>query len=111
MKVALSTDFNPGTSPTDDLALMGTLGMSRMGMTSEEVLAAVTVNAAHAIARPDLGLLSPGCQADVVLWDSPSLEHLFWHYGSAHAATVIKKGEIVLERDVMPECAKLVRPA
>lgn len=111
VKVALSTDFNPGTCPTDDLALMGTLGMSRMGMTSEEALTAVTVNAAAAIARPDLGVLAPGCQADLVIWDAPSLEHLFWHFGAGHAATVIKKGQIVLDRDAAPECAKLVVPA
>ena len=111
VKVALSTDFNPGTSPTDDLALMGTLAMSRMGMTSEEVLAAVTLNAAHAIARPDLGLLAPGCQADVVIWDAPNLEHLFSHYGASHAATVFKRGEIALDRSAAPECAALVTPA
>lgn len=104
LKIALSTDFNPGTSPTDDLALMGTLAMSRMGMTSEEALAAVTINAAAAIARPDLGLLAPGCQADLVLWDAPSLEHLFWHFGTPHAAMVFKRGNVVFERDTAPEC-------
>lgn len=105
--IALSTDFNPGTSPTDDLALMGTLAMSTMGMTAAEALTAVTSDAAKAIARPDLGVLAPGQQADVVIWDAPSLEHVFWHYATHHAATVIKKGEVVFERETAPEC----RPA
>ncbi|HVO29798.1 MAG TPA: amidohydrolase family protein, partial [bacterium] len=104
VEIALSTDFNPGTSPTDDLALMGTMAMSTMGMTSEEALAAVTVNAAKAIAREDLGVLAPGKRADLVIWDAPNLEHLFWHFGDRHAATVLKNGKVVFEKDAAPEC-------
>ena len=104
VRIALSTDFNPGTCPTDDLALMTTLGISQMKMTPEEVLAGVTTHAAAAVGRGDLGSLEPGKQGDVVIWDAPTLEHLAWHFGTPHAATVIKAGELVLEQEASPEC-------
>lgn len=105
VRVALATDLNPGTCPTDDLALVATLGSSQLGMTTEESLAAVTLHAAAAVGREsDLGMLAPNMQADVVIWDCYTLEHLLWHFGREHAAVVIKKGAVALERDATPEC-------
>lgn len=104
VRMALSTDCNPGTCPTEDLALVTTLAMSGMGLTPEEALMGVTSNAAAAIARTDVGELTPGKQADVVIWDAGTLEHLPWHFGVPHAAVVVKAGRVVLERDAAPRC-------
>lgn len=104
VRMALATDQNPGTCPTDDLALMGTLACSQMGMTVDEALRAVTVDAAAAIGRPDLGVIAPRRPADLVMWDAAAIEHLFWHFGHPHAALVVKKGTVVLERDAAPDC-------
>src|SRR5690625_3266654 len=49
--VALSTDANPGSSPTLSLQFIMNLGCLNMGMTPEEVLTATTINAAHTIGR------------------------------------------------------------
>lgn len=59
--VALSTDFNPGTSPTRNLPLMTTLACSQMKMTVAEAIASVTYNAAKALCLEDeVGALLPG---------------------------------------------------
>lgn len=47
--VAISTDCNPGSSPTVSMPLIMNLGCLKMGMTPAEVLTAATINAAHAI--------------------------------------------------------------
>ena len=47
--VALGTDFNPGTSPTPNLPLVMTLACLELKLTPTEALAAVTINAAHAL--------------------------------------------------------------
>ena len=47
--VALSTDFNPGSSPTENLQFIMTLAALQLKMTPEEIWFAVTTNAAHAI--------------------------------------------------------------
>ena len=104
VRIALSTDCNPGTCPTEDLGLVTTLGMSSLGLSPEESLLAVTAHAAAAIGRSDVGELSAGKQADAVVWDAPTLEHLPWHFGVPHAAVVVKAGRVVLERDAAPAC-------
>lgn len=96
--VALSTDCNPGSSPTVSLPLMMNLGCLRMGMTPEEVITAATINAAHAIRRGDeIGSLEPGKKADIVVFNVPNYTFLQYQYGINHTDTVIKNGRIVVE--------------
>ena len=52
-RVALSTDFNPGTCPTHNLPLMTTLACSQMKMTMPEAIVAITYNAAAALGLQD----------------------------------------------------------
>src|SRR5204862_3665043 len=59
--VAIGTDFNPGTSPTASLPLAMTAACLNLRMTPDEVLAAVTINAALALGLSDaIGSLEPG---------------------------------------------------
>jgi imidazolonepropionase len=95
--VALSTDYNPGSSPTESLQLVMTLGCLNLGMTPEEVLTAMTINAAHAIGRADtIGSLEVGKQADLVIYDAHNLAYLPYHFGVNHVDTVVKKGKVVV---------------
>ncbi|MBQ4000779.1 MAG: imidazolonepropionase [Lachnospiraceae bacterium] len=94
--VAMATDYNPGSCPSLNLQFVMNLGCLRYRLTPEEVLAAVTLNAAGAIGRADrLGSLEPGKQADLVIWDAPDLEYICYRMGSNLAKTVMKKGKIV----------------
>ena len=68
--VALASDCNPGTCPTENLPLVGTMACTQMGMLPGEVVTALTLNAAAALGRGDrLGSLTPGKQADVLICD------------------------------------------
>ncbi|MCR5808032.1 MAG: imidazolonepropionase [Clostridiales bacterium] len=94
--VAVCTDFNPGSCPSDNLQLCMNLAYLRYRMTPEEVLSAVTLNAACAIGRGEtVGSVEPGKQADLVIWDAPDLDYLVYRMGSNLASVVIRKGEIV----------------
>ncbi|QKY70688.1 imidazolonepropionase [Lentibacillus sp. CBA3610] len=95
--VALSTDANPGSSPTLSLQFIMNLGCLKMGMPPEEVLTAATINAAHAIDCADeIGSLEVGKQADIAIFDVPNYMMLSYNYGMNHIETVIKKGETVV---------------
>ena len=94
--VAVCTDFNPGSCPSDNLQLCMNLAYLRYRMTPEEILSAVTLNAACAVNRGDtVGTVEPGKQADLVIWDAEDLDYLVYRMGSNLAKTVIRKGNIV----------------
>lgn len=95
--VAIATDFNPGSCPSPNLQLAMTLGYLRYSMTPEEILTAVTINAACSLNRQErLGTIEPGKEADLVIWDAPDMEMLCYRFGSNLARRVVKKGVVVV---------------
>ena len=97
LPIALSTDFNPGSSPTESLQLIMTLAALYLEMMPEEIWNAVTINAACAIGLGDkVGSIETGKQADIVIWDAPNYEYIPYHYGVNHVDTVIKKGRVIV---------------
>lgn len=93
--VAFASDFNPGSCPGFNLQLVMNLGCWKSGLSPEEVLTAVTLNAAAACGRADrIGSVEVGKQADLVIWDSLNLEYIFYRFGENLVNTVIKKGKI-----------------
>lgn len=102
--VAISTDFNPGSSPTMSLPFIMNLACMHMGMTLEEVLTATTINAAYAINRgAQIGSLEADKQADVILLDVANYKQLQYFYGMNHTNTVIKNGRIVVQNGILVE--------
>jgi imidazolonepropionase len=94
--VALASDCNPGTCPTENLPLLGAMACTQMKMLPAEVVNALTLNAAAALGRSDrLGSLEPGQQADLILCDVSDYRQLFYHFGINHVRTVIKRGHVV----------------
>jgi imidazolonepropionase len=95
--VALSTDCNPGSSPTVSLPFIMNLGCLKMGMTPAEVITAATINAAHAINRGrEIGSLEVGKKADITIFNVDNYMKLQYSYGVNHTDTVIKGGKAVV---------------
>ncbi len=96
--VALSTDFNPGTSYSENLHLVVALGCACLRMTPEEALLGVTRHAAAALARSDrCGRLAPGLDCDLVVLESRSEVDLAYHYGVNLVGSVVKGGALLIE--------------
>ncbi|GAB2925525.1 imidazolonepropionase [Nonomuraea fastidiosa] len=79
--VALSTDCNPGSSFTSSMPFCVALAVREMRMTPDEAVVAATLGGARALRRDDIGRLSPGARADLVLLDAPSHVHLAYRPG------------------------------
>src|SRR5262249_30023876 len=96
LTIALASDCNPGTCPSENLPLIGSLACTQMKMLPAEVISALTLNAAAAVSRSDqLGSIEAGKQADLIICDVPDYRQLFYHFGVSHVRRVIKRGRVV----------------
>ncbi len=97
--LAIGSDFNPGTSPTASLPLVMTIACLELKLTPAEVLAAVTINAAHALGlAEEIGSIEPGKLADLTIWRVPSHAQIPYWPGAGLVRTVIKRGRPVYQR-------------
>lgn len=90
--VALSTDCNPGSSFTTSMPFCIAVAVREMGMTPDEAVHAATAGGARALRRTDVGRISPGARADLLLLDAPSHVHLAYRPGVPLVAAVWRAG-------------------
>jgi imidazolonepropionase len=102
--VALATDLNPGSSMTESLPLMMTMGCTMLKMTPKEVIQATAIDAAKSMGRENkIGSLDIGKQADVLVLDIPNYRYLPYHFGVDHVEMVIKKGKVIYQKPMISE--------
>jgi imidazolonepropionase len=78
-RVALASDFNPGSCACIDPLLVLRLGCLQLRLTFEEAFTAMTLHAARSLGHADLGHLHPGAQARILLWDvKHPLDLVYW---------------------------------
>ena len=107
VSVGLATDFNPGSSMTESLPLMMTMGCTLYRMLPREVVQSTTIHAARSMGREgQIGALEPGKQADLLILDAPNYRYLPYHFGVDHVEVVIKKGKVVCINSGMRKCAE-----
>jgi len=90
--VALACDTNPGSSFTSSMAFCIAIAVRDMGMTTAEAVWAATAGGARALRRDDIGGITPGARADLVLLDAPSRVHLAYRPGVPLVQRVWKDG-------------------
>jgi imidazolonepropionase len=96
--IAIATDFNPGSSFCESLAVVASLAVTQLHLTPAQALSACTVNAAFVLGVRDVGRIAPGYAADLVLLDAPDWRYLAYHLGGDLVATVIEGGEVTWSR-------------
>jgi imidazolonepropionase len=97
--VALATDLNPGSAFTESIPLIFALATLQMGMSIEEAVSAMTINAAAAIGRADrIGSIDVGKKGDLILLEFPSYRYLPYHTAVNSVEMVVKAGKIVFDR-------------
>ena len=95
--VALASDLNPGSCFSASIPMMIALACIYMKMSPEEAVTALTINGAAAVGRAsEIGSISVGKRADVILLKYPSYKFLPYHVGMNLVDTVIKDGELYM---------------
>jgi imidazolonepropionase len=96
--LSISSDYNPGSSPSENLQFAMQLGANKLKMSPSEILNAVTINAAyHLRIDKEVGSIEIGKKADLVIMDSKNLEYIIYHYGINHVKDVFKNGKLVIK--------------
>jgi len=94
--IAIATDFNPGSAPTQSMPFVINAACVRFGMTVGEAIVAATINAACAIDRQkQVGSLEKGKQADLIVLDLPDYRELGYWFGGNPVRAVVKRGRIL----------------
>jgi imidazolonepropionase len=106
-RVAIATDFNPGTSPAQSLLECAALASRLCGFSAEAALMAITWNAARALGvESEIGHLNPGACADAVAWECETLEELPYWMPAVRPDCVFMRGADLampaIERRVWP---------
>ena len=98
VRVAISTDYNPGSSPTENIQMAMWMACFKMGLNPIDIIRSVTINGAYAIDREKIvGSLEKGKKADILVFNSPSIDYLMYKFGSNLIAQVWKEGRLVVE--------------
>jgi imidazolonepropionase len=95
--VALGTDHNPSCW-IESQQIVIALACHEMRMTSSEAITAATINAAHAVDRPQtVGSLEAGKKADIAVLNVPNHKFLGYRFGTNLVDKVIKNGKLVVD--------------
>lgn len=106
MRLALSADDNPGTSPTPSIKAVIQLAARLYRLGYAETWHISTINAAHALDRgPDRGSLEPNKRTDLVIWRVPEHGMVVNRFGVNLVDTVVKDGRVVVEGDAIVHSA------
>ena len=95
VRVALATDYNPGTSPTISMPMAMSLACTHMKMSPAEAISAATINGAWALGLADRkGSIEPGKDADLAVFDVADYREIPYWFGANHCSLTVLNGVI-----------------
>ncbi len=94
--LALATNYNPGSAPTPSMAFVVALAVRKLGLSTAEAIAAVTVNAACVLGlQGEVGSIEPGKRADLQLMDFTDERELGYEFATAGPQLILCAGHVV----------------
>lgn len=101
--VAIASDYNPGSTPSENFQLTMQLAANKLKMTPNEILTSATINPAYHLELADaIGSLAIGKAADIILMKANNWDYVIYHYGINHTRHVFKDGvPVVIDRRIV----------
>ncbi len=92
--VALASDSNPGSNCTENILMVYTIASIKLHMDAFQILKASTITAAKALELANFpGIIEEDYPANIIIVDAPSLEYIYYHYGTNPIEKVLIDGE------------------
>ena len=99
--IALATDYNPGSSHILNLHLIMSFAAIKLKMKIEEIINAVTINAAKALSRESsIGSIEIGKKADFAVFNSSEYSDIIYNVGRNLVTHTIKDGNIIYQSEI-----------
>lgn len=96
--LAVSSDYNPGSTPSENFQLTLQIAGNKLRMLPNEILTASTINPAYSLDIDEsVGSIEVGKKADLLLLDAPNYDYFIYHYGVNHTKAVFKNGKLVVK--------------
>ncbi|MGD9567583.1 MAG: imidazolonepropionase [Sedimentibacter sp.] len=100
MKLALASNCNPGVW-VESMQFILALACRNHGFTPAEAIKSSTLFGAMALGLYDRGVLDVGKKADIQIWNLDTYEDVVYKFGTNHVETVIKDGEIIVDKGII----------
>jgi imidazolonepropionase len=81
VKVAIASDYNPGSCHCDNLLLIASISAAQLKMNQAELWCGITMNAAHALGLKDQGVLKVGMKPRFTLFKVNQLSEITYEWG------------------------------
>lgn len=96
VKMAIASNYNPGSCPSGDMKYMMALALLKMKLTPEEAINCTTINGAFAMGLgEEYGSITVGKRANLFITkEIPSYEFLLYAFTTPLIETIILNGEI-----------------
>ncbi|MEX1099490.1 MAG: amidohydrolase family protein [Bacteriovoracaceae bacterium] len=86
-KVALASDYNPGSCHCDNLLLLAALAGKNLHMNTAQLWSSITLNAAAALGLNNQGSIESGKKARFSFFQCESVDEIFYSWGRNFALT------------------------
>ncbi len=80
-KVAIASDFNPGSCHCDNLIMIASIAAPMYKMNQAELWTAITLNASHAVGLKNQGALIPGFKPRFSVFNTDSIDRITYNWG------------------------------
>lgn len=88
VKVAVASDYNPGSCHCDNLLLIASVSAAQLKMNQAELWCSITMNAAHSLGLKDQGVILAKMKPRFSIFKAASLSEITYHWGKNLATRI-----------------------
>ncbi|MEE3034489.1 MAG: imidazolonepropionase [Bacteroidota bacterium] len=93
-KLAIATDWNPGSAPMGDLLMQASVLASNQKLSNAEIFSGLSFRSAHALGLNDRGTIESNKIADFIGFKVPDYREILYNQGKIKPSFICKRGKV-----------------